>query len=332
MLAGAMLKLYNEANKYKKVCFCWKNRLISFSYIVMPMQRKLTRRQRERKARGQHKKKIRNTILGAAIAIPISLGVAYGIYSQITDESRPTQIAGIQYLLLDEAKKSQDSEFVQRYIDRILSTGRVPFKSTKIIYDPDFEKSIEFWRDQASNYPEKSDKAQQQIEVMYKIQEELYKFREELQKTGNFTSPISPMTSSMGFDGSQTVFVHEIPFYYEATDDLLWALEHERCHREVEPEHTIPIPRDTYDETKRMLDSFYNLLSVEEVRCYSHMFRADQLKRFRVSTRHYNGTLSAFRDVFREMMSYLSGADPASRLFREYVARNFINPYALQPR
>ncbi len=138
------------------------------------------------------------------------------------------------------------------------------------------------------------------------------------------------MTSSNGFDGSKVTFVHQVPLYAMTDDDVLWALEHERCHTEVQPEGRISIPRGTSDEIKRRLDFLYGLRSVEEVRCYNHILRAEQMGKFRISQRSYNNAISTYREVFSEMLLDISGNDLASRLFREYVDKNFINPYQLQ--
>ena len=160
------------------------------------MQNRLTRRQREKieREKGQRRRRqqkrnnrIRNAIAGVALLIPISIGVVYGIYSQVADDSyKSVQVADIQNPLSEELKTSRDLTFVQGYIDGLIRTGRVPFRSTRVVYDPDFENAIKFWEDQGRRYPKRVHEAQSYIETLYKDIERLKKQREEFQSTGKF--------------------------------------------------------------------------------------------------------------------------------------------------
>lgn len=289
------------------------------------MQRKLTRRQREKKER-ERRRRIRNSIIGATAAVSL-LAAAFGVYQAVDNQTTP---AVQQYVTLQDAKT--DSELVQTYLDRLLGTGRVPL-TTEVVYDPYMQENIEFWKDQLSRFPEKGDLIQSYIGDLNLKRAVLEEFRQLARSGREYSMGIALMNTSIGFDFSKKIFVYDLSFFAASDDDILWSLEHERCHAEIPGEYQIVIPGEIdLEQAKMAMDYVSTIPEVEESRCYTNQFRSEQEGKFIVSAQAYNSVLVNFRLTYNNLLMRAESPGIEGIIIRELIRNEFINPYQLQLR
>lgn len=223
-------------------------------------ERRLEQRRKEKDAK-QRKGLTRREFLKRGLIAVGGLAISGGVISLIYNS-----LAREPELTLENAKRSSDPEFIQAYLDKILATGKVTFQSTEVVYDPNSRKVIEFWEDQLVRYPEKEEFVRKQIEKEKSRQVEIERFRREI-KSGSYTGYIPLANTAVGVDLSTAVFVYEIPFLAETDDDVLWFLEHERCHAEVSKTYNINVTGEfDPEEVKKIIESTLSMYDVEEAR------------------------------------------------------------------
>jgi hypothetical protein len=228
---------------------------------------------------------------------------------------------------LKNAKASGDVEVIQAYLDDILVSGKVQFNNTEVFYDPNFEIARNFYKAQAKKHPEREQQWEKIIKELEQEILEIERFREQYTPGNPYKGTVAAMHTHTGSDSEKVVTVYLLSPNSVTDDDILWELEHERCHAEVPNEYTLNLPPDFAVEPK--LNEARELLSdsqIEEARCYTHQFSSDK---FTVSKRQYNAALGGFRHIYSGLPERALNTEFEGVIIRELL-KQFTNPYTLK--
>jgi len=220
-----------------------------------------------------------------------------------------------------------DVPFGQGYLDRLLRTGKVKFRSTEVVYDPNSEKAIEFLERQIQLAEDPVKKLlRDEIEKVRSNQLNLNAYRKQADPSFSHSDITLLMTHKIP-DAPRKVFVFELNLAY-TDDDAIWFLHHEWCHAESNRNiKKIHIPRKYNPvEATKVLLSILQRTDIEEAICYHDQLKNVQNGTFNVSRTTLNFTLRSYTRIYDDLLAEYKGNDLKSIIGEQLIAA-LINPY-----
>jgi hypothetical protein len=228
---------------------------------------------------------------------------------------------------LNDVKMTEDNRLLQAYLDRILATGKVSFARTQVVADLDFAAVTEFWEYELSHSGADEKKAQRLRQGIQRQKLQTEEYRRAVKSGTNDYSTVIAMVRVVGVDGSK-IFVHQIPAFVSTDDDVLWLLEHERCHAEIPIPDDVPASFGDPSSVHAALTTIFSATEFEEARCFSHQLRAAQTGTFHLGKQTYNEVLKSYRLIWG-VVPDKSGDERTERLVAYLKTEVLLNPYQI---
>lgn len=268
----------------------------------------------------------------------LAAGAAFGMVlfpASLEMDMPATQVAdsSLEKLTIENAKKRwSDRHFVQSYLNKALGSEKIAL-NTEVVYDPDSREAIRFWENQLREHPYKKNFIERQMRRVWLLRAETERFRQEYESGKKPEGGFAFASSLKGIDGSMRIFVHYMPPFFMADDDILWYLEHERCHIEARPTYNLRVNYPaayTEEQVRKVIEAALDEREVEESACYTHQFREEN--RFEVSAGAYNAAINGYSYFHGELKRQSKGTDLRSTVIRELLGNVFLDPNKLQYR
>ncbi len=232
-------------------------------------------------------------------------------------------------LTLENARRSSDVRFVQAYVDRLVGSGKVQLGDTPVVYDPDFSKELSYWERLLSQHPERHDKIQSYVKDAKDKRSEFNKFMEEYKKGAPKGGAGFMSTSGLRGVPGTTIFVHGLAPFFGSDDDILWHLEHERCHIPRELLYALDIPTQHHNpESIRLMQAMLDTTEADEVNCYSHQFK--ESGRFNLTPSNFDAALVGFRMFYDRLLKLVDNDIERIVIEQLHEKGYIISPYQLQ--
>lgn len=261
-----------------------------------------------------------------------STRVSYGILPTLPPATESRLVDGTyinsEELTLENVKQTLfNRRFVQAYLNKILTSGKVPFRSTEVVYDPDGRITIEFLESQRFQFTEGSKEREliaQAIQIVKSHLDEINKYLKKETLPSNLNIAIT--YTNPPYSENKT-FLFQIPHVVVTDDDLLWILYGAWCQNEASvTAENLVVPSSYAIYLPRVL----RVPDVKDAVCYDKQVRQVQNGTFRVSRGVVNGILGPYTKVYNGLLAKHNGNDLESAIVRQ-ILDTLIDPNNYKP-
>lgn len=222
-----------------------------------------------------------------------------------------------EQLTLENVKERMfDTRLGQAYLNKILMSDRVPFRSTEVVYDPNGTKAIEFLarRLQFAKNPKERELIVQAIQTVNDYRDDLFRYRK--QESPPFNIDIAAIFGKPLYPENK-VFLLQIPYPAVTDDDVLWLLYGAWCRTEIHiTARNLTVPRN-YD--RGSLSRAVNIPDIKDVICSESQLMQVQNRNFNASEGLLTGIAKVYRTRYNMLETTYIGNDSESMVIKQIL-------------